>query len=63
MWTLSPNVSYSHSSVWGIHSSGYIYDIRDINSILIYPVIYLSSNIQLSGSGTQGSGAYTIVEN
>ena len=57
MWTISPNASYS-TSVFSVYSNslpGYLSSSRaDYSSSGVVPVLYLSSNITLTGSGTSG---------
>lgn len=49
-WTLSP-VSGSEAGTWSVDNGGYLtYNNKDYNSVL--PVVYVKSNIILTGSGT-----------
>ena len=59
-WTMSPSsTSYSYY-VWSVSSAGYLSDNNATNTRAVRPVFYLKSNVQLTGEGTSGSGAYTI---
>jgi len=58
-WTMSP-CSISHSgNVWIVFSAGSLYDYNAYYSHGVRPVIYLTSDISLEGSGTV-SDPYTI---
>ena len=63
-WTMSPR-SYSRSNfVWFVYSTGDLYSNLTVTASSTYgvrPVLYLSSNIKLTGNGTSASDAYTIV--
>ena len=58
-WTLSPHAGGT-SNVWGVHSYGALYDDGGASdSAGVRPAVFLSSNLSLSGSGTQ-SDPYRI---
>ncbi|MBR3230161.1 MAG: InlB B-repeat-containing protein [Bacilli bacterium] len=58
-WTISPHSASASHSVWDTSSSSlYTYSANETGGIR--PVLYLSSNIQLTGNGTSASDAYTI---
>ena len=59
-WTISPfSSSYSYH-LWYVNSPGNLSSTYARNAFGVRPVLYLKSNIQLTGEGTSGSGAYTI---
>ena len=58
-WTLSPQVD-DLGSVFSVTSAGNVNNPPALLSYGIWPVLYLSSDISLSGTGTQEQ-PYTIV--
>ena len=59
-WTMAP-YSYSYPrSVWHANSGGSLEHLDANNSFASRPAFYLSSNIQLTGTGESTSNAYTI---
>ena len=58
-WTLSPSADDS-DYVWRVVSGGYLGNSFTYTSIGVRPAVYLTSNLSLSGSGTQ-SDPFTIM--
>ena len=58
-WTLSP-YAYFSDYVWYVYSDGHLYNYNARHSSGVRPAVYLTSNLSLSGSGTQ-SDPYRII--
>ena len=60
-WTLSPYVYSDNDRVWRVGGGGYVGNSAGTDSVnnVVRPVLYLTSDIQLDGEGTQ-SNPYTI---
>ena len=57
-WTLSPSADYSYH-VWRVNAVGFLNSNDARYSLGVRPAVYLTSNLSLSGSGTQ-SNPFTI---
>ena len=51
-WTLSP-YAYFSDYVWYVYSDGHLYNYNARHSSGVRPAVYLTSNLSLSGSGTE----------
>jgi len=58
-WTLSPDITANRNGVWVVQSLGYVYIYYAKDSTSVRPVLYLSSDVTLSGEGTS-KVPYTI---
>jgi len=59
-WTLAPRSS-SANGVFRVFSTGYVLHYSANGAYGVRPVVYLKSNIVLSGNGTNDANIYTIV--
>lgn len=65
LWTISPSASIS-STVFGVNGSNNAGNVRNVNahnSLAVSPVLYLSSDITLTGEGTGTSGDPYVITN
>ena len=58
-WTISPYVTSALTRVWFVSSSGFVSSYNAIDALGVRPVVHLSSDITLGGSGTS-SAPYQI---
>ena len=52
-WTMSPSHYYGYANVFSVHSNGYLYWLGVNNANGVRPVLNLSADVTLTGSGTQ----------
>ena len=59
-WTMAPISISPADLVWGAYSGGFLSFSVAIHSSGVRPVFYLSSDISISGTGTDSSNAFTV---
>ncbi len=60
LWTITPNSGSSHAA-FSVHSSGFVIGNYSVaNSYVVWPVVYLKSNIQISGGDGTFENPFTL---